>query len=396
MLNFYYMYAWIWGSIFILYSFRWSAFNKPMSIGMTIFLLLTISISLVVGTLRKGKLKFKRINNFKYKSGLTKIMVAFFLMDFLYAGEVPFITIAIRHSSQYMNYQGIPMLHVFIVAAGALYSIYLFYLYLNETNKKKKKRVGIDFLILLSMFLLMFYRGMIIMIGYSCLIMLIAVKSSRIFNRKNIFRAIPVVLICLFLFGVLGNIRSGLQWNDNSLIEQMGRYNDNYPAFLPKEYMWSYSYITSPLANLNNSTINESINYLDIQEFIYSVIPDFISKRLQGTDTTLSRELYNLMAEYFNASTGFIESYYAGSYLAMYIYFFIEMIVIESCLYLCKGTKYYTVALAVANLIVAFTFFNNTLTYSALSLQLALIIIVAKLSKVRILFGGRVISGGNE
>lgn len=392
MINFYYVYAIVWGLVFILYSFGWSNFNAPLNAGLLAFLIVTIALSLFMGTINRERFKYHNLIVEDHKQSSTLWVVLLFFLDFLYARQIPFISIVLLHSANYSDFTGIPTFHVIIVAIGAIYAIYLFQLALSEENIKTRKQYIIEFITVNCLFLLMFYRGMLIMVGFCCLASFLASRSQQLFNTKNIIIAIIVVIIALYIFGILGNIRSGFKWNDVSSITRMGRYNDSYPSFIPKQYMWSYSYITSPLANLNNYIISNSHNF-DFKNYIFSVLPDFLTKRVLNRTTTLSRELYSLSAEYFNASTGYIEAYYYGGIAGMYFYYFLLVLYAEIICRLLKKSDYQVLAIVIFDLLLGFTFFNNTLTLSALSIQPIIILIYGLLKKnnVCITFKGKVL-----
>lgn len=386
-MNFYYAYSLLWVGILFLYSLSWSDFNTRLSPQVFIFFVFTIVTSLIIGRFKKNKLQFTFDEKSSANLFIPKLIIIGFIINFLFARDIPLISIVLGKSN-YMDFSGIPILHVFLCAAGMLESYFLFY-HLLIYKGKQRKRIILLFMSIVLMFLLLFSRSMIAIISYGCLVLLFGYYKSRIvskLNYKRVLGIIAIVFLLLFFFGVLGNVRSGSDWDDCTKVESFGRFNDSYPDFLPKEYMWSYLYITNPLANLNNAV---KTNVTSDDPFIFSIIPDVISKRLRGYELEFwsTSERYNLVAEYLNACTGYIDSFCSGGILGLYIYYFVLMLYCELCLKICNIGKYKNVAICLCSITLIFNFFYSTLTYSAISLQIILLIIIAKIRKYKYRIG---------
>ena len=104
-------------------------------------------------------------------------------------------------------------------------------------------------------------------------------KKKNIFTIRTAIKIGVVMFLILYLNGVLSNLRTGYGWNDNHVIFFAGAINSSWPKFLPMQLAWAYSYITSPLANLNltSSVYNGSIDFIRL---IVTTVPIFIAKRL--------------------------------------------------------------------------------------------------------------------
>lgn len=100
---------------------------------------------------------------------------------------------------------------------------------------------------------------------------------------KVLIRLVPSSLIVLYLFGLMGNLR--MNDPEGKLILRWGGASQKFEeSSVPKEFFWSYVYITSPLGNLQNA-INQKKNFRDdsfgfIPLIINEVCPMFISKRI--------------------------------------------------------------------------------------------------------------------
>lgn len=389
MLNFYYLYGIVWSGVFSLYLLSWSDFNKNPDFGMTVFFFISIICFFLVGYLRRSVFKYKPYPDIKFKHKHIVSMLIFigFVADFVYSRQVPLISI-ISGSSKYMDFTGIPMLYVFLVSAAMINSFYLFYMFLGISSKREKNRIMCDFILMLLLFLLLFSRQMLAIIFFGVVIMLYCHKKYHkkiLINNKIIFIIFVGIMLFLFLFGILGNLRSGFSWNDCSWIEKIGAFNSSYPAFLPKEFMWAYLYITNPLANLSHALATNTTSNVSV---FFSMIPDFIAKRLSGVELEFwsTADRYNLVADYLNASTGFIDSAISEGYFGMCLYVFVQMFLCEISIKLNKNRPMCLISIVISDVIIVFSFFFNTLTYSGTSLSLIMCIVLGVILKKRFVF----------
>lgn len=140
-----------------------------------------------------------------------------------------------------------------------------------------------ELFLLLMMTLLLYQRQYLIfsLMGFLVLILSSLIGKPLKIRYKFIilFAVVVVALIGLYFFGIIGNSRYGL-WdkNDSSMILELGKINSNFPSWIPKEYAWTYVYLTSPLANLQyNYELGISPNSTLFGYFL-EFIPNFISK----------------------------------------------------------------------------------------------------------------------
>lgn len=84
----------------------------------------------------------------------------------------------------------------------------------------------------------------------------------------------------------------------------IGLYNSQFPDWIPKQYCWFYSYITSPLANVNYTTLvipDVDFTFENIINYIYKFLPLGISKRLpvyESLDGVLIVPWFNVSSIY--------------------------------------------------------------------------------------------------
>lgn len=379
MLNFYYLYGIVWSGVFSLYLLSWSDFNKNPDGGMSVFFFITIISCFLVGYLRRSIFKYVPYPDIKYKHKHIVSMLIFIgvIADFMYSKQVPLISIIVG-SNKYMDFTGIPMVHVFLISAAMMNSFYLFYKFLGVSSKKEKNRIIFDFVLMLLVFLLLFSRQMLAIVFFGVALMLYCHKKyykNKSINNKILFIILVGIIFFLFMFGVLGNLRAGYSWNDCSRIEEIGAFNDNYPSFFPKEFMWAYLYVTNPLANLSHALATNTISNTSV---IFSIIPDFIAKRLTGVELEFwsTADRYNLVADYLNASTGFIDSAISDGYVGMCIYLFVQMFLCEMSIKINRNRSLFIISIVISDVIIVFSFFFNTLIYSGTSLSLILCIVL--------------------
>ena len=379
------LYSWIWLLILFLYSLHWSEFSQPLDVSLLVFLLITITISFIIGKLLKPY-KIKRINlPSSHSKMITYALIFGFILNFAYAKYIPFLSLMIGNYS-YVEFEGIPTLFPFLYTFSLFYYYCLIY-YFSISRKKQYLRQAI---LLLIVFLSFFNRSLLVFAFLGTVLIMIfsykrSIKQKIKLNYRNILIIVIIVFIVCYLFGVLGNIRVGLSWNDCSYIERLGMYT-NYPEWLPKQFMWVYSYLISPLANLNNNIIHNNCDN-NIYNLILSFIPEFISKRLFPSFAIESATYTFLIRTYFNAQTGFINFYYSYGIAGCYFCYFILMSIVILIYYICKKVKYFNpLIIVILGIFITMTFFYNVFYYTLTSLLLiwCVFYVLFSIKKIRI------------
>lgn len=365
-MNFCYWYAIIWSAILFFYSLDWSGLNTDLLPEVKWFLIISIFIAFILGYLNRSLFKFRKPTKFRYANvWITLAVVLGFVITLLYMGVIPIFTVF--QGSGYVIRRTIPVFYVVLITYSSFYYVYLLYIFIC-TNRKI---FLFQALAIILFYMLLFLRGHLVMLLFMSLVMVLGANKERIKSQirvKHIFLLFIGAILTLWLFGVMGNIRQGYSWNDCSLIEAAGDYVDRYPNWLPKEFMWAYSYITSPLNNMNNSMINMRVE-LNAFNYCVSYLPDFLTKRITPNyDASSSIVLVN---KAFNATAGFIHGYVYGGFFGMLNVF---LIIIVGPLVILRSFKplaeMIVPSLVITCLIVVFMFFVNTLSYSGISFQL--------------------------
>lgn len=361
-LNPFYWYSAIWSCVLLLYPLNWTEAYAPLDIRLALFFVLTVALSLVAGFffgryLKRIALPYRR----PVKSGAFAILLILaYIADFLYAGFVPLFAVLSGSERTYKDFQGLPWVHGLLLAFSLFFGAYMFYCFLRETDRLRRLQYLSYVGVILLMFLLLYTRAFLMLMAFIIAVILLA--FCRRIRAWHLLAAGATVILVLFLFGVLGNIRSESAWNDTSYLMQVAAIDpDKIPSLLPKQFLWTYVYLISPLGNLNNLVVNYVPTY-EIGGVLYSLIPDIIGRLFfpDAGNVTLPLVIQNL-----TVLSGFGPMYYFGGFLGL-ITEFAYMVLVDCYLIrvsLYKSDYVYPVC-SLTCTVTAFLFFDNFLNYS--------------------------------
>lgn len=363
-------YSALWLIILIIYSFGWSEINKPLSSDTVILILVVSAVSFFLSFFVKNINFSISQTKPRFTIQITSIVFLLYILNFIYAGYVPFISI-LGGTAEYVEFPGIPFVYALLFTFAFFYFFVVSYYFLIT----KKVKYLICSLIILLCFLLTYSRSSLAFALCGFLFMVILMNLNKIKNSRLSKKILWLVLIALFLllvgflFGCLGNTRHGSTWDDCSYIENLGKFT-YYPSFLPKQYMWLYLYLTTPLANFNLNVINSNFSY-DFMGLLCSFVPEFLSKRLFPDLVSATIGQTELVVTYFNAQSLFSDFYFnfgmAGCYIA---------ILIILCIFAFISHLYNTykitnpVPLILISISLILTFFYNIYYYSLPALSI--------------------------
>ncbi len=369
--------------VLLLYPLHWSAWYPDLSFGLICFLSETIIINLLVGLLfhKSNYFTYSKISYSDKKLLLFTIFILLgYVAEFVYMQAVPVYAIITGAEYDYTQF-GIPTFHVVLVTFNSFWAIFIFH---NLISQRRRKFI-ILYILCLVPSILIFNRGMFLLIIASCLFVLLMSARKML---KLLFKISLFLLILLFLFGIAGNVRvSGGDTTANDIILDVGDATRKFEkAPVPDEFFWGYLYITSSLGNLQQTINVHSVPKVSLEKvaaYINSeILPDFIAKR----NVYLAKRLENIDQIYpaFTVGTVYGRSYAYFSWwglFAMYAYlFFFTLIVIRI---LRKRSDYFVSGIAILNCIMLFNIFDNMFIFSGLVLQLAYPILLGALSKIR-------------
>lgn len=368
-------------AVLAVYLFGWSSLFPTLEPSLLIFLVCSILVSLLIGR-TFAKRQIITFNKVEYKSGLNLITYSILVgygIEYLYHGDFPLLAILTKTPLSYAEF-GIPTFHVFLVTFNSFFSIYLFQTILSE--KKRRKKTIVLFILTLIPFLLILNRGMLAIVLMSCVFVYLIKYQSKITLRKITGLAILAVF-CLYLFGLAGNMRTNSANHtntslfDNSMILQIGGATSEFKeSVIPKEFFWTYIYMSSPLANLQQ-TIEKNEFKKDISlsdSFVFTmtqILPDFISKRI---NKAYEIEIPNpiQIAYELNVSTALAQPYLILGWVGITLFTIFSFVFAFVYILLLKrlNSEYFVVGAALINSIFVFNTFSNMFVFTGLSFQL--------------------------
>ncbi|MCM3763504.1 O-antigen polymerase [Neobacillus niacini] len=381
MINPYFIYILSFLAVLIAYLFRWSNLFPDLGLPLILFLGSSMAVAFFLGRIFV-KQKIISFNNIKYKKNLELVtygVLTGYLLEFLYHRNFPLLAMFTNTQLSYTEF-GIPTFHVLLVTFNSFFSLYLFQIVLSESERRKISLVL--FILTLVPSILILNRGMLLIILMSCVfIYLIKYQSKITFNK--IAGLTVLMVIGLYLFGVLGNMRvnNSYQTNtslfDNSLFLQIGGATNEFKdSVIPKEFFWGYIYLASPLANLqetiNNFTFEEDVNFYDTFVFtITQTLPDFISKRVVPLYNMVIPAGYQITPE-LNVSTAFAQPFVLLGWVGITFYTIFAFVFALFYILLLKklNSDYMIIGIAIMNSIFVFTTFSNMFSFTGLSFQL--------------------------
>ena len=347
------------------YSLHWSLLYPVLSWSLILFFVFAFGVSLFLG----GTLD--RYNPIEYvnaeKDNVRSIVIILYILtalELIYTRGIPLIMVLSREKYDYTQF-GIPVIHPVIATFTSFYTVYVFHLALSARFKKYVLYLILLLLIPLSIF----NRGMFLMTLTSFLFVLL--MSSKIIKIKRILWIAAFVVLIFYGFGVLGNYRMVRSSSNEYFWKVSGASEEFMESKIPKEFLWSYMYVTSPLANLQyNIDSNPALN-TNIKSFLFcELLPDFISKRVSPIVRTERLEKVGV-ANFLTVGTVFSRSYSALGWVGIFLIFFVIMaFTFVYIIFLNKKNKFYVTGIALINTFILFNFFTNMIYYSGMSLQL--------------------------
>ncbi|GEM_PF-3248795 len=313
-------------SIFI-YSWGWSSIYPEISYSLIFFLLCTFSISVILGRV------FSRCQNFssgkerRFRNHYLLLDIIFYLIIFLgildvsLTGYVPFLD----RSRNHLEF-GFPVLDPIFNSLSIFFSVFFFQTFLES----RRKRYIIYLLIIIVLQLFIFRRSTVIWI-------LTASTFLFIRYRKQI-RAIVLLSSLLFIplisygFGLYGNVRNDL--GKSYIMNELGPSEYFKSSGINSNHYLTYLYLSSPLANLQN-TINQENGFTndgELKDFLfYSILPQSLTKRIERP-LKLSAPEYNLIHPHLIVGTFLFLSFSSLGWLGMILMILYLIIYIITCL----------------------------------------------------------------
>ncbi len=371
----------------LIYSLGWSELYPSLSSALLIFLFLTFTIHFISGKrIQKNDLiQFKLLeDNHRAPILITSFVYLLWVLEFFYEGGIPLVKIILRQPYNYRLF-GIPSLHVLVVTFSSFYTVYLFQLFLSH----KSKRILILYILNLSAALLIYSRAMLFFnLVSSLFVYFVFLKNIPI--RKITFVFIALIPL-FFVFGFLGSLRVSREakqpYNNENFME-IGKATTQFKqSIIPKEYFWTYIYISSPLANLQQNINEYPLEPFSIQNlgkmFITEILPDFLSKRI-NRKFSLDQYMDKRIPGPFNVSTVYSRSYsysgWVGLIFMALVIIFLPLLFIRL---LPPSSDFFLSGWVILCTMYFFFAYDNNLRFTGLSFQLAYPLLLHWAGKVK-------------
>jgi len=270
------LYSFLWLFLIFIYNFRLSYLLLPINTNAGIFLLgsiLAFLLGYILNIMHFNKKSSEfDIDNYTYfvfnnntsklLSKLLIILITGLSIEVIYFGNIPIFSVfGIGREIRYTEF-GFPGIHGFFNAIYLVISSILFARQLVKPNKKNLIYLSI---LLIFPFALM-TRQLFISMVVQFIFLYILIKPINLFSLAKLT---TIVLIVLFVFGYIGDMRTGRE----SFIA-LAQPTFDYPDELPTGLLWAYIYLTSPINNVINN-IDIQPNYAPIS-IISGLFPSFV------------------------------------------------------------------------------------------------------------------------
>lgn len=269
MVNPFIVYILAFGGTLLAYGFDWSTLYPRLSGDVVSFFIWTFLAALPLAAVVWPRLACVRRRKSALPGWMTKAMVVGMIADIAYAGGIPLFMVAAGSDFDYSQF-GIPTFHVILVTFSSAYAAVRF----SDFLISRRTRYLVDALIPLAFSVLTFTRGtaMMSLIAFG----FIWLSHHGMPRLRSMIVGVVLGIGALYAFGVLGDIRSP------GAIEEVGQPSSAFKkSIVPTPYLWTYIYVTSPLANLQNTVdAGERPNGSAVQFAAAELVPDFIGKRI--------------------------------------------------------------------------------------------------------------------
>jgi hypothetical protein len=354
---------------FIVYSFQWSTLYPPLSRSLLIFFAVVFFICLLLGFLtnKVRPLLYRNILPGDHNGKIIIFLFFFYAVDLGYSRRLPLLEL-VRGTFDYTDDHtfGIPVFHTIIVAFNIFFIAYVFHQYISTGNKKFLRQ----YLLLLIPFFLCIFRSFIILsLGSSFIIYLLSKKSISPKIGVALFVA---VLFVLWGFGYFGNERS--MNGDNTALPNATEATESYMnGPVPKEYYWTYIYVASPMANLQNNIDYTKHPEADWKTLLrLECVPEALTKFFAPNDyfSSDNKPFYQIN-EFLNVGTVFVYSFSYKRWPGI-IFMAFYYILLLNCYYLVirKSERFAVVGISLLCNAIIYSLLHNPISFSVTSMQL--------------------------
>lgn len=379
--NPFFIYIFGFSMVFFVYGFEWSSIYPEIGIEMYIFFAITFLVFGIFGiSIKYLKAIGETYSKTENKTIIRGVSVLFFFyaLEFIIERDIPLVSSLL--GKQGVNYKefGIPLMHGILISFNSFIIAHSFATYLSRKNK----------LLLVVYFLLyipalLFLSRSIIMLGLLTSLFIFLHHINRI-KLKNLLKIFLAVILSLYFFGLLGNLRSGGDY----IYTQSEATEKFMKSSIPREFYWTYLYVASPLANFQNTVDKKNVMEYSFSGFVFhETLPQIISKGIGEKLGIQHRDLVRIVP-WLTVGTSYAESFayigWYGCYLLVFyhliVYFLLIVVLVP------KSSSYHITTIAIISVIVLLSIFGNILTVTGIFFQLAYCSIFAFLENRKIVY----------
>ena len=361
----------------VLVNLRWSSLIAPTFQWQTLpFMILALAVFAMIMTVDPGNGRVW--DPAPLRPALLWILALYYSCAFAVSWTVPLVQIVRGQPYEVYGF-GLPGLHILALALSGYLAVRYFSLFLSSRSLGDLARA----LLPVAFLLLIANRSAISFVALAWTILMIRRLRVRFIGLVLL---IAGILLFLIAFGVLGTARLGVQifsatgtYGSDSAIANVSRATDAfYRTGLPTDWLWVYSYFTSPIVNLDQAfafsgeaLCGRSCDLLALT--VWELMPDVFSVRvgpLLGLDE-FDKAVFLKVPE-LTASTAFGSAVgYAGLVGAA-----LMLLALVGLVILVYGalnrSDVREEGLALLGCVLFFSFFENMIAYSPLFFQLCL------------------------
>lgn len=368
----------------ILYTWQWSYLFSPLRPETMMFLIATSTI--YIGLAFQLRIPDASPAYRPTRALPIVIITGYFAAAFVENGGIPIVQI-LRGQPYDVYGFGIEGLHVAMLAFAGFYGVRCFRVLLTQRSTAAVIRFGWITTLLLSIG----NRSAASFLAFACLVVWLRQRSV---SPRAVLVLTALGLFAGLLFGQFGDIRLSFQIGQVTMVageaDAIATVAQATPAFtatgLSSSWLWVYMYLASPIANLNNAfaVSGGSLCGFDCEiarVLTYELIPDAFGSRLGETFGAQPLDTSSfLIASNLTAATAFGASVGAAGFVGGVLVIVGLTVTAIVSVGLLRGSDVAEEGIALLATIIFFSFFENMLAYSALSIQLLFAVVSAKTS----------------
>lgn len=219
------------------------------------------------------------------------------ILETIVSGGVPLLWVATGSGKANFDY-GIPSVHGMVDALLLALATMSFALYLFT---KKRSYLTIPIMAIVWSLVLV-SRGTLIVLVMQGVVVFFLFRGIR---WSGLFRLTLLGCVLLFLFGIIGDFRSGAE-----AFRTLAQPSADFPEWAPSGVLWAYIYITTPINNLLYSThILKPLYSPLLPSTAATLLPSVLRTLVYGKEGAQAAISGSLLVEALNVSTAYVGPY---------------------------------------------------------------------------------------